>query len=199
MLYKYRGLSNLKFALDIFVNERLHAADYKSLNDPMEGQYTLENGTLAPWQIEDIFSQKNEYRMVALSESSNNLLMWSYYGESHSGMVVGVDVLDAEADTVPIDYVENLNLEIGHDAVAKRILSKKYVLWQHEREHRVFVRKPFIEVKVNELVFGVGTEKEVQSLVTSIAKKFCPDVKVSQLTKDQLDCSGIANAKQMNH
>ena len=46
MLYKYRALSNLQFALDIFVNERLHAAAFKSLNDPMEGSYSYEHGTL---------------------------------------------------------------------------------------------------------------------------------------------------------
>jgi hypothetical protein len=143
VLYKYRGLSNLQFALDIFVKKRLHAADFKSLNDPMEGSYNYEQGTLEQWQIDAIFSRKNEYRMVALSESSNNVLMWSYYAESHTGMVVGVDIRDPDAEMIPIDYVENLNIELHHDDVAKRILSKKYALWRHEKEHRVFVRKAF--------------------------------------------------------
>lgn len=39
MLYKYRGFNNFEFALDIFVNQRLYAATYKKLNDPMEGRF----------------------------------------------------------------------------------------------------------------------------------------------------------------
>jgi hypothetical protein len=190
MLYKYRGLSNLQFALDIFVNERLHAAAFKSLNDPMEGSYTYEQGTLTPWKREAILGQKDEYRLLALSETSDNMLMWSYYGESHTGMVVGVEVVDPEAETIPIDYVQNLDIELEHDDVAKRILSKKYDLWCHEREHRVFVRKPFVKVEVHELIFGVATKPYVRELVTVIAQKFRPNLRVTQLNKDQLDWHG---------
>lgn len=187
MLYKYRALSNLQFALDIFVNERLHAAAFKSLNDPMEGSYTYEPGALTPEQREAVLGQKNSYRLLALSETSNNILMWSYYGERHSGMVVGVEVVDPQAETIPIDYVHNLDIELEHDDVAKRILSKKYDLWCHEREHRVFVRTPFVKVDVHELIFGVGTKPEVKKLVTSIALKFHPNLRVTQLNKNQLD------------
>lgn len=31
MLYKYRGLSNMTFALDILVNQRMFAAEFKRL------------------------------------------------------------------------------------------------------------------------------------------------------------------------
>ena len=192
MLYKYRGLSNLQFALDIFVRQRLHAADFKSLNDPMEGQYNYERGSLQQWQIDEIYGQKNQYRLVSLSESFNNVLMWSYYAESHTGMVVGVEITEPDAETVPIDYVENLNIELDHDNVAKRILSKKYALWGHEREHRVFVRRRFVNVAVRELYFGIGTKPIVKELVTSIANHFCSGIQISTLAKDQLDYNGVA-------
>ena len=190
MLYKYRGLSNIQFALDIFVNERLHAAEFKRLNDPMEGSYTYEQGTLTQEQIDAIYNRKNEYRLLALSETFDNMLMWSYYAESHTGMVVGVEVVDPAADTVAINYVQNLNIEVDRGDVAKRILSRKYALWHHEREHRVFVHKSFVKVKVHELIFGVGTKRDVKDLVRSIAKKFCPDIQVTTLRKDQLDRNG---------
>jgi len=192
LLYKYRGLSNLQFALDIFVNQRLHASDYKNLNDPMEGQYNYPRGSLQQWQIDDIFAQKNQYRLVALSETFNNILMWSYYAESHTGMVVGVEIRDPEAETLPIDYVDNLHVELSHDDIAKRVLSKKYALWRHEREHRVFVRKRFVRIDVRELYFGVGTKRDLKELVTSIARNFCPGIQISTLTKDQLDQNGSA-------
>jgi hypothetical protein len=193
LLYKYRGLSNLQFAVDIFVNHRLHAARYKDLNDPMEGQYDYIRETLEPWQIDEIFGQKNEYRLVALSETFNNVLMWSYYAESHTGMVVGVEITQPDAQTVPIDYVKNLNIELDHHNIAQRILSKKLDLWHHESERRVFVRRPFVSVDVRELYFGVSTRPALRELVTSIAKAFCPGIRISTLTKDELDYSGAAH------
>lgn len=45
-LYKYRSLDNFKFFIDIILNNRLYAAKYKDLNDPMEGQYYYQNGEL---------------------------------------------------------------------------------------------------------------------------------------------------------
>ncbi len=193
MLYKYRGLSNLQFALDILVNQRLHAARYKDLNDPMEGQYEYIKGTLDAWQRDEIFGQKNEYRLVALSETHNNVLMWSYYADSHTGMVVGVEITQPDAETLPIDYVDNLDIDLNHPDIAQRVLSKKLKLWQHERERRVFVRQPFVSVNVRELYFGVGTPRPVRQLITSIANSFCPGIQISTMTKDDLDYRGAAH------
>jgi len=193
MLYKYRGLSNLQFALDIFINHRLHAAGYKDLNDPMEGQYNYIRGTLEPWQRDQIFGQKNQYRLVALSETFNNVLMWSYYAESHTGMVVGVEITQPHAETLPIDYVDDLNIELEHGDIAQRVLSKKLKLWHHEREHRVFVRQQFVSVDIRELYFGVGTRPNVKELVSAVAHAFCPGIQISTLTKAELDYSGATH------
>jgi hypothetical protein len=193
MLYKYRGLSNLEFALDILVNHKLHAARYKDLNDPMEGQYEYIRGTLEQWQRDEIYGEKMGYRLVALSETHNNVLMWSYYAESHTGMVVGVEVNQLEAHTVPIKYVDNLNVDLNHHDIAQDVLSKKLQLWRHERECRVFVRQPFVSVNIRELYFGVGTPRPIKQLVTSIANKFCPGIQIATLKKDDLDYSGAAS------
>jgi hypothetical protein len=193
VLYKYRGLSNLQFALDILVNHRLHAARYKDLNDPMEGQYEYIVGTLEKWERDQIYGEKMGYCLVALSETHNNVLMWSYYGESHAGMVVGVDINQQDAQAVPIDYVDNLNINLNHHDIAQGVLSKKLQLWRHERERRVFVRQPFLRVNIRELYFGVGTPHPMKELVTSIANKFCPGIQITTLTKDDLDYSGAAH------
>lgn len=49
-LFKYRNLSNIQFALDIFINKRLYAANFKTLNDPMEGRYMYTRGALTKEQ-----------------------------------------------------------------------------------------------------------------------------------------------------
>ena len=91
-LYKYRGFSNFEFALDIFLNERLYAADFKSLNDPMEGRFRYTKGRYSKDQIREIILEKAEYKLLSLSEVWNNYLLWSYYADGHSGFVVGVQI-----------------------------------------------------------------------------------------------------------
>ncbi|WP_082546057.1 hypothetical protein [Rhodanobacter sp. Root627] len=190
MLYKYRGVSNLQYALDILVNKRLHASPYKSLNDPMEGQYTYDAGTLEDWQIDQLFGRKNDYRLVSLSKTPTNMLMWAYYADSHAGFVVGVDVVDPRADIEPVRYVKDLGLERGHFDEAKRILTKKFRMWRHEQEHRVFVsRASFVKVEIRELIFGIGTNLELKALLTTVAKKFNPRITVRTISKEELDAS----------
>lgn len=41
--YKFRSLENIKRFLDILINERLYAARYDKLNDPMEGSYLVDS------------------------------------------------------------------------------------------------------------------------------------------------------------
>ncbi len=48
MLYKYRGIKELRYFVDIILNQRLYAAPYFDLNDPMEGHYLYEKGKLNP-------------------------------------------------------------------------------------------------------------------------------------------------------
>jgi hypothetical protein len=40
LLHKYRSLTDWKFVLDIFAHQRLYAASFLDLNDPMEGDYS---------------------------------------------------------------------------------------------------------------------------------------------------------------
>lgn len=136
VLYKYRGLSNIPFALDIIVNQRMFAAEFKKLNDPMEGTYLYEPGTLSPQQINAIYEKKSAYRLLSLSESPNNMLMWSYYADSHSGMVVGLSLNDPDVVVERVRYVDDLMIDIHVQDLAKEILGKKFSMWQHEREYR---------------------------------------------------------------
>jgi hypothetical protein len=188
MLYKYRGLSNLLFALDIFTKQRLFAASFVSLNDPMEGHYVYEAGALTQSQIRKIYGQKMELGILSLSKTPSNMLMWSYYAEANTGMAVGVEITDENAQTVSIDYVDELALEQSHPDVPMRILSKKLKPWSHEQEHRVFTRgSKYVDVRVKEVVFGLATNELAKELVTEVAKKFCPRVKIRTIRARDLE------------
>lgn len=188
VLHKYRGLSNLSFALDILVNQRMFAAEFKELNDPMEGTYLYEEGTLSPSQIDAIYEKKMAYRLLSLSETPTNMLMWTHYAEGHSGMVVGVSVTDPAADIEMVRYVDNLTINMHTHNLAKEILTKKFTMWEYEREHRVFIKHvSFVNVQIEELIFGFKTNPCLLNLLSSIAKKFCPGISVRTIEPNELE------------
>lgn len=193
MFYKYRDLSNLQFALDIFVNGRMFAAPFETLNDPMEGSYLYEEGLLAPYQAEAIYGEKNRWHLLSLSKSKNNMLMWSHYAAGHSGMVVGVEVVDREAEVKEVEYVKDLSIHDHTADIAQKILRRKFDLWAYEEEYRAFKRnekgkkaKTFIAVEVRELVFGMKTDPVIKTMMSTIAKKFCPGISIHTIKRHEL-------------
>ncbi len=141
MLYKYRTLNNFKFFMDILLNQRLYAANYKDLNDPMEGQYLYSHGSNESI-IEAISGQKEKTRIVSLSRKNNIPLMWSHYSDGHRGVVIGLEVDTKKYDLKPIKYSASpFQLsEDNHNSAstnAKYILSQKHKVWSYEEEERV--------------------------------------------------------------
>lgn len=188
LLYKYRSLSNLEYALDIFVNARLHAAKFTELNDPMEGIYTYKPGQFNQQARESLLRQKVSKRILSLSETPNDMLMWTYYAQAHTGMVVGVSVVDADATVEPVKYVDRLTINTRCVDVAQGILVKKLKLWSHEKEQRAFIhQKDFISVQVCKLIFGLNVNGHTAALITKIAERFCPGIEVSKIRRHDLD------------
>lgn len=67
VLYKYRGLSNLKRFLEIILNKKLYGALYTELNDPMEGSFRY-NYKIPHEIIEDLKDQKQKTYICSLSK-----------------------------------------------------------------------------------------------------------------------------------
>ncbi len=188
VLYKYRDFNNLEFALDIFINQRLFAANFKSLNDPMEGRFVYTKGLFQQGDLMEIRGSKARYNILSLGQAPNNMLMWSYYSGGHAGFVVGVEVADDHVEVEPVQYVEELRLEGIEDNMPKYILSRKLKLWDHEQEYRVFkAHDTFVKVKVKELIFGLKTDGYKKEMLTKIATQFCPGVQVKTITRDELN------------
>ena len=57
-LYKYRDLKDFRFFIDIILNNRLYAAAYTNLNDPMEGYYRYTTGEPTEEVLEQIKGEK---------------------------------------------------------------------------------------------------------------------------------------------
>lgn len=205
LLYKYRGLSNLQFALDIIINGRMFAAPFEHLNDPMEGSYHHGPSQLSPEQIDVLYGEKAKYRLLSLAKRCNSTLMWSHYSESHAGMAIGVLVNHPTAHGVDVQYVDNLNLKIApHDPdidpdyrdIAKNILSRKLRPWAYEEEHRVFVeiepfkeQPSFVNVQIKEIIFGIKSDVGKRELIRKVAEKFCPGIQIRDMVRGELDIS----------
>ena len=45
LAYKFRSANQLEYAFDVVLNNRLHCADWRKLNDPMEGMFSYSHGS----------------------------------------------------------------------------------------------------------------------------------------------------------
>ncbi len=175
MLYKYRSTSNTMFLLDILVNKRLFASEFDSLNDPMEGNFRYRKSKVGRDLLSDIRSLKKKLRICSLSKKANDTLMWSYYGDGHKGVAIGVEVVDdLEYDIRPIKYKERaakVSKSMDAEKAVKKLLSTKLLPWEHEQEVRVLTYEKFVDVEIKELVFGNKTGAKDKKLLKQLARK----------------------------
>lgn len=185
MLYKYRTIENFQFFVDILLNERLFAAPYFDLNDPMEGHFRyLSDDVFTPEIINSIKSEKGKVRICSLSRRSDIPLMWAHYTNGCRGVVIGVDIDKNLNDLRPVKYGHGVFGAVHKDGpveTAKRILTYKNEIWAYEEEERIFTTGDvkFIKVKVRELILGLKIDAQTKSLVKKLVEKIMPEVKIS--------------------
>ncbi len=185
MLYKYRTLQNFKNFVDIILNQRLYAAPYFDMNDPMEGHYRYNSGIVSEDLIKTIKGEKDKLRICSLSRTPSNLLMWSHYADGHHGVVIGVEVAPKH-EIRPVNYNGRLNLNAAHllrylnNETAKMILTHKHEAWRYEEEERVFLSDGtfFVEAEVKEIVLGTRMCNQDKSLIRSLATQINPNIRV---------------------
>ncbi|KJS82610.1 MAG: hypothetical protein JM58_14745 [Peptococcaceae bacterium BICA1-8] len=187
MLYKYRTIENFKFFVDIILKNRLFAAPYFDLNDPMEGRYIYSFGHPSDKIIRAIKGEKEKLRIVSLSRNFNNTLMWAHYANGHRGVAVGVEVNRNKYDIRRVNYSDSMfnlqyNLDFPSLDVAKRILSEKHLAWSYEEEERIFVEdgQQFAEVKVKEIILGSKMSTQNQGFVRELVSKINPNIIVKR-------------------
>lgn len=129
--------------------KRLKVAEYRTLNDPYE---------LAPFEFASEHSRKAWDALLAnaleaghgvlcFAEDWHSAVMWSQYGERHTGLCLGFDV--AAEFARPIEYIDRPlpdpiprrgSLRQPDPAVIEAALRYKHGGWRHEREWRLRVR-----------------------------------------------------------
>lgn len=103
--YKYRSLRNLNRILDILINERLYAAKFQNLNDPMEGHYQY-NADIDRNLKEQILSERDRTLICSLSRRSNIGLMWTHYADEGRGCCIELNVTSKSWRRIDVEYSE---------------------------------------------------------------------------------------------
>jgi hypothetical protein len=198
LFYKYRAIEPWEYLLDIFVNERLYAAKFESLNDPMEGMFTYSKDQESPGFIKQIVEEKARLGIVSLSRTHNNTVMWSYYAAAHKGVVLGIEIDVKQKNVVDVSkvrYAKNISFRgfYGSEAEteARKILSKKLSAWKHEDEVRVFSRSQFVPVYLRQLFLGCQMPKAQQQLLKRMLRSINPELEVKSMKRTDLDTQGL--------
>jgi len=139
-----------------------------------------------------------QFGIVCLSKEQNNFLMWSYYGNSHKGFVVGFDkkclYRDTKAQFAHVLYEEDLPvLDLFEDTLIHfaKLVGTKAKMWQHENEYRLtkgnFAKQKVYlgEDTITEIIFGCKmAEKDKFGLIDLAINEF-PNARVydSSLSK----------------
>jgi hypothetical protein len=145
-LYYYTGK---QWGMKVLWEKRLKIARYQDLNDPFElipfNRTRKASRRFYDGKIKKLFN--GNYGIICFSESWQTTLMWSHYGEKHTGMCLGFDVLGTTAEKVR--YAETL-LDDPYDSahqikgMSAKVFSDamlcKYAGWRYEREQRVHAR-----------------------------------------------------------
>lgn len=181
ILYKYRNLNDYKRFIDILINKRLYASNYKDLNDPMEGQYYYSEGILNHNVREKLYNEKNALKILALSKDNNNALMWAHYADGERGIAIGVKIdnhLYEVADVV-YDGPHSVDRNNYRNLTAKEILKHKLNVWDYEKEVRVFVENnKHVFVKIHQIILGSKINTKDKEMIKRLTDFIDPNIQI---------------------
>lgn len=176
-----------------------------------EDKIDCSSPSVADYINENLHSIINRYGVLSLTESSDNLLMWSHYASAHEGFVVEFDteklnvlkrkdIQDISIHKVEYSRMRNNVFEDGERRTPISFLGKKAMQWSYEKEWRSIVDIVTQKIEKN----GIKGVREIcKSSISSIIfganmsddmiKKYCQDI------YQQEGCENIAFKKAKLH
>jgi hypothetical protein len=192
--YKYRSLDSWRFLLDIFLNKRLYAAPYATLNDPMEGQNYYVGNRIGGNVRSAIAAQTKEWNICSLTRDPKQSLMWAYYASGHRGLALGVRVVSPDRNQYVLRevhydsrvYVTPDEAKCPPNELALAILFRKQHLWGHEREWRALTRGQYISISIEEVHLGSLITDPDRQLVSQLVKATAPLARLHKVRRASL-------------
>lgn len=191
--YKYRNFDNEIFLKDIFKNNEMYASAFDKLNDPMDSFFEHKSSVNKSF-LDEIHNDKYKHKVLSLSETYDNILMWTHYANNHTGIVIGVNI--EENDNIYIDKVEYKSKLPEFDSskendtnykkkFAKKVLMTKLLPWKYEQEIRVLSENNHVKVKIKEIYFGCKIKDEDMETIKGCIKK--EKIEIKNISIDDLN------------
>lgn len=191
--YKYRNFDNLAKLMQILKEKKMFASGYNKLNDPMDSLFEYEYKNKI--DLNDLHNQKLKNKILSLSKSSNNILMWTHYSKNHTGIVIGIEIIknDNDISIYEVEYKKELPSYKGEDKkeeFIKEVLITKLLPWKYEEEIRVLSKDNKIDIKIKEIIFGYKIKEENKKLISDcFSEEEKKEIKFYDMTLDDLDIS----------
>jgi hypothetical protein len=144
-LYKF---ISAQYGLCNLINRRLKLSTLADLNDPFD-LYAIDTTNPQIRQAVEMLMAdfKTTTGLLCFSRNWDNLLMWSHYGASHTGLCLGFEIPDDDGQGNPYDMDVHyrpslLEIRCREDVnftLVNRLLRTKHESWSYEQEVRVFV------------------------------------------------------------
>lgn len=140
---------NQKYGMQALITRRLKVARLRDLNDPFDYYHLDMDNTATRDIIRGRRKRANwENGLLCFSENFSNPVQWAHYGESHKGLCIGFDI--PEELLIKIEYIESRGsvgdyqnaLDLDKEQFIRYMLSRKYLHWSYEQEHRKLIRFP---------------------------------------------------------
>jgi hypothetical protein len=196
-VYKFRSA---KFGLLDLKDRRLKLSTLDDLNDPFDlCSLDITDPAIERALNAYIVQFKRTTGLLCFSRNWDNLLLWSHYANSHTGLCLGFDIPggpDSNGYDMNVHYQPNLlkirrQEDVNYD-LANRLLRTKHESWSYEQELRMFVRLndppdanglrwlyfgPQLELK--EVIVGAQCSPEDIKAVSEVLKNYGSDVECS--------------------
>lgn len=163
--FKYKSLEgeSFKYFVQLLLDNKMYAASFKELNDPMEGFYMAKDVDKKNRDI--IMGNKCSKRIISMVQKEKeedkpvNMLMWSHYTDGHKGCCIEFHFIDDNKKVSMINYVDRIDEECKksqfNDDDINKFLNRKFVDWEYENESRFIGNNKFEEIVIDKIYLGM--------------------------------------------
>jgi hypothetical protein len=164
-----------KWALDDIRRNRLKLSKIDDMNDPYEWRSVRSNHKSTQSTLEKTEKEIAElHSVLCFSESWDNILMWSHYGDRHKGICLGFDVPKEMTRTVK--YVSDIFVVGDFDELSRRekvaalnrLYETKYRGWSYEREVRFHGNRVERDEETGQYFVGFSKRLRLKEVIAGV-------------------------------
>jgi Protein of unknown function (DUF2971) len=182
-LYKYVSFN--EHSLSILINKSIWCPKAKSLNDPFEFYFCLNDNSIDKDSIKKTKNDIKEMAVICFSETNDDILMWTHYAQGHTGFCIEFDrttnnELGDYDKCVPVIYGEDNQVlsftssQIEKEYTFTKIATSKSKHWEFENEWRLIIRREFankyipLPAQITSIIFGCEMLLENRRTIANI-------------------------------